>query len=458
MRFRHDQSSLDEILEAAQTAALDFLKSLSRRPVAGAPHDLSHDHLPEEGLGAMQALATFRAKYEAGLCASAGPRYLGFVTGGTTPAALAGDWLVSTYDQNAISGNDSTVPEIERETVALLRELFNLPDAYDGVFVSGATMANFVALATARQWAAERGGYDVSEQGLWKVPPIPVLGGSPHVSVLKALSMLGMGRQCMEVLAHLPGSIAVDPLAVEERLAALHGTPAIVVASAGEVNTGAFDDLIALADLCRRYGAWLHVDGAFGLFAACDPAQAYLLRGLDAADSIIADGHKWLNVPYDSAFVLTRHLALQHQVFKATAAYLGEGSNHLHDLTPEDSRRFRALPAWMTLMAYGRSGYRELVARCCSLAQHLGQRIERSSPFELLSQVSLNIVCFSLRGADTACRDRFVEALRADGTTVLTPTHFAGQPAVRAAFVNWSTSLEDVEMIFEALERCARLV
>jgi len=270
--------------------------------------------------------------------------------------------------------------------------------------------------------------------------------------------MLGMGRQSVELLPRVPGRVEVDPLALAQRLAALHGAPALVVASAGEVNTGAFDDLATLAELCTRYGAWLHIDGAFGLFAACDPAHAHLLRGLEAADSITADGHKWLNVPYDSAFVFTRHLALQRQVFKATAAYLGEGSNQIHDLTPEDSRRFRALPAWMTLMAYGRSGYCELVARCCSLAQQLGQGIAQSSRFELLSPVSLNIVCFALRGAQSARRDQFLEALTADGTALLTPTHFAGKPAVRAAFVNWSTSAQDVVRVLEALERYAQRV
>src|SRR5260370_2086812 len=192
---------------------------------------------------------------------------------------------------------------------------------------------------------------DVSEQGLWTMPRVPVLGGSPHASILKALSMLGMGRQVMEYLPCLPGRMAVDQEALGKRLATLNGTPAIVVASAGEVNTGDFDDLEALATLCNTYGAWLHVDGAFGLFAACDPARAHLLRGLDAADSITADGHKWLNVPYDSCFVFTLHLAFHQQVFKVTAAYLGAGPDLSHR-TPEDSRRFRALPPWITLMAY----------------------------------------------------------------------------------------------------------
>ncbi len=316
-------------------------------------------------------------------------------------------------------------------------------------------MANFVALATARQWAGQRLGIDISEQGLWRLPPLPLLAGSAHASVIKALAMLGMGRQVAEKLPTLPGRLAVDPQGLRARLAELKGAPAIVVASAGEVNTGDYDDIATLADLCQEYGAWLHVDGAFGLFAACDPARAHLLRGLERADSVTADGHKWLNVPYDSGFVFTRHLDLHQQVFKVSAAYLGNSADISHR-TPEDSRRFRALPAWMTLMAYGREGYRALVARCCELARLLAQGLANSSTFELLAPARLNIVCFTLRGADAARRDRFLHALKADGRVLLTPTFFAGQPAIRAAFSNWSTSEQDIPLLLNALEECAR--
>jgi glutamate/tyrosine decarboxylase-like PLP-dependent enzyme len=454
MSLQYDHQHLNDILEAANVAGFEFLESLATRPAGCTLQPLPHDILPEEGLGAQKALSVFRGKYEALLSASPGPRYLGYVTGGSTPAALVGDWLVSSYDQNVGSDGDSIATTVERETLGLLRALFSLPESFDGAFVTGATQANFVALATARQWAAARLGIDVSEQGLWNAPPIPVLGGSPHASILKALSMLGMGRKAMEYLPGLPGRVAVDSQALAQRLAALNGAPAIVVASAGEVNTGDFDDLEALATLCKTYSAWLHVDGAFGLFAACDPTRAHLLRGLGAADSIIADGHKWLNVPYDSGFVFTRHLTLHQQVFKVTAAYLGDGSDLSHR-TPEDSRRFRALPAWMTLMAYGKAGYRELVARCCSLAQQMAQGIEQMPHFELLAPVRLNIVCFTLRGANPAQRDSFLERLKEDGRVLLTPTFFAGKPAIRAAFVNWSTSEQDIPLILNALEQCA---
>lgn len=451
-----DHEHLNNILETAHSDALEFLNSLSTRPAGRVHPPLLPDQLPDEGIGAVNALAAFREKYELWLSGSAGPRYLGLVTGGTTPAALAGDWLVSAYDQNVVSSGDSVATQVERATIGLLRDLFGLPESFSGVFVTGATQANTVALATARQWAASRLGIDSAEQGLWGLPPVPVLGGSPHVSIQKALAMLGMGRQTLEQLPTLPGRVAIDPAALAARLEALGGAPAIVLASAGEVNTGDYDDLEQLSALCARYGAWFHVDGAFGLFAACDPAHSHLLRGLESADSITADGHKWLNVPYDCGFVFTRHLAWQQQVFKAPAAYLAAGADLFHS-TPEASRRFRALPAWMTLMAYGKSGYREVVTHCCALAQQLGRGIEQSPHFDLLSPVRLNIVCFALQGADTARRDRFLSALTADGRVLLTPTIFAGIPAIHAAFANWSTREQDIPLILDALEQCAQV-
>lgn len=451
-----DALSFPQLLAATSAAAGEFLQTLPGRPAASlaAPSkDLLS--LPEEGNGALAALARFRRRFEAGLSGSAGPRYLGFVTGGTTPAALVGDWLTTAYDQNPANEGDSLASAVEHETLSFLRELFDLPDTFQGAFVSGATAANTVALATARQWAAARLGVDVAESGSFGLPRIPVLGGAPHASIDKALSILGMGRRSIERIATLPGRTAVDPEALAARLAALGEQPAIVVASAGEVNTGDFDDLAAVAELCRRHGAWLHVDGAFGLFAAADPERAPLLAGIEQADSITTDGHKWLNVPYDSGLVFTRHLELQQQVYRATAAYLGEvGPDFLHRV-PENSRRFRALPAWMTLQAYGRAGYRELVQRTCELARRLGGWLKSNPRFELLAPVRLNIVCFTLRGADTARRDRFLAALARDGRVFCTPTVYAGKPAVRAAFSNWSTTEADLATIVATLGEVA---
>jgi glutamate/tyrosine decarboxylase-like PLP-dependent enzyme len=452
-----DLAHLAPLLAATQEAALAFLEGLPSRPAGRpvtAPAPLP---LPQEGVGGRAALALFRERFEAGLSGSAGPRYLGFVTGGTTPAALAGDWLVSAYDQNLAAAGDSVATAVEHEALGMLRGLFGLPDAFEGAFVTGGTQANVVGLATAREWAAERLGVDLSEEGLWALPRIPVLAGAPHSSVLKALSLLGLGRKALQPVPCLPGRSAVDPRALDERLSALGGVPAVVVASAGEVNSGDFDALEEVAALCRRHGAWLHVDGAFGLFAAVEPALAGRLAGLPAADSVAVDAHKWLNVPYDAGVAFTRHLPLQERVFRAAAAYLGRSGDLLHR-TPENSRRFRALPAWMALVAYGREGVREVVQRCCALAAALGEALAASPHFELLSPVHLNVTLFALREGDAARRDRLLAWLKADGRVLLTPTQWQGRPAVRAAFSSWRTGPADLPVVLAALEAGAAAV
>jgi glutamate/tyrosine decarboxylase-like PLP-dependent enzyme len=271
--------------------------------------------------------------------------------------------------------------------------------------------------------------------------------------------MLGIGRKQVIRPPCLPGREAVDPAALEGELAALGGRPAIVVASAGTVNTGDFDDLLALARIRERHPFWLHVDGAFGLFAACSPRFQHLVEGLAAADSITVDGHKWLNVPYDSALQLTRHLEAQLAVFQNASSYLARPEplehNFIH-LVPENSRRFRALPAWMSLVAYGREGYRELVERGCDLARALGEKIAGAGPFELLAPVRLNTVCFALRDRQGGLASeeetrRFLTRLRDDGRAFLTYTVHDGQPAARCALTGWRTREEDVEITFQAL-------
>lgn len=448
-----ETATLAEILDAAQRMALSFRASLSTRPVACPAPLRPSFSLPKEGLGALGALGTFQEQLEPGLSGSPGPRYLGFVTGGSTPAALAGDWLASAYDQNLSHGGDSVAAHVELQTLAMLRDLFGLPSGFEGVFVTGGTQANLVGLATGRQWAGHRLGVDLSEDGLAAAGSIPVLSGAPHASVLKALSILGIGRKSLVPIATKAGSEAVEPGALEAALRALGGRPALVVGNAGTVNTTAFDDLEQLADLCERHGAWLHVDGAFGLFAAVSPRHAAHLRGIERADSIATDAHKWLNVPYDGGVAFTRHLAHEKEVFRAAAAYLGEGDDLLHR-APENSRRFRALPAWMALMAYGRSGVRSVVERCCALAEALGRWIEGSGDYELLAPVTLNIACFAPQRMDT--RDAILSFLSKDGRVVLTPTTLGGRAAIRAAFSNATTTADDLEIIFGALADAAR--
>ncbi|MFJ7215612.1 pyridoxal phosphate-dependent decarboxylase family protein [Amycolatopsis sp. NPDC098790] len=453
-RLAEDLNSLPDLLDAARELAGEALAGLPERPAAVPPGDVPRAPLPGDGAGARGALEEFSRRWEAGFAGSAGPRYLGFVTGGTTPAALAGDWLTSAYDQNPASGTDSTASDLERETVGWLAELFGLGPEFSGAFVSGATMSTVTGLAIAREWLGERAGISVSEDGAAALGPVTVLSGSAHSSVLKAMSFLGMGRSALRKLPVLPGREAVDVDQLAAALESLDG-PAVVVANAGTVNTVDFDDLRAIAALKQRYGFWLHVDAAFGGFAALAPEHAALTAGLDQADSVVVDLHKWLNVPYDSAVQFTRRRDLQLRVFGNTAAYLGEigeKPDFLH-LTPENSRRLRALPAWFSLVAYGRDGHREIVERCVSLARDLGARLDGSPHWRLLAPVRLNVVCFA--PAVERDIDALVHAIAEDGTTFLTPTVYDGHPALRAAFSNWRTTAADVDRVFAALERAA---
>ena len=452
-----DSDRLGEILGAVYQEAVGFLQTLNDRPAAVPPGDVTRGSLPAAGIGAVAALAEFRRRYSASLPGSAGPRYFGFVTGGVTPAALAGDWLTSVFDQNA-TGHPFAATALEQETIGLLRELFGLSEAHSGAFVSGATMANFTGLALARQWVGAQQGVDLAERGLAAVPPIGVFSGAPHSCIYKALSMLGLGREALRLVPLLPERQAVDVGALRESLRR-HRGPCIVVANAGDVNTVDFDDLAAIAALKPEFRFWLHVDAAFGGFAACSPKYRHLTEGLEAADSIAIDAHKWLNVPYDSAMQFTRHLGLQVQIFQNNAPYLGQPSEppEYHHLTPESSRRWRALAAWFSLMAYGREGYREIVERTCDLARKLGERIEESSSFRLLAPVRMNVVCFTLArpALSSETIDRFLLSLRDRGKVALTPTLYDGTPGLRAAFSNWRTTNEDVEIAWRALLEAA---
>lgn len=451
-----DLAHIDSLLERTRRHAVAALATLDDRPAALAPPPAVVRGLPQEGAGLEGALEEFATRWAAGFSGSAGPRYLGFVTGGATPASLAGDWLTSIYDQNPTAGIDSSAPDLERETIARLRDLFGLSDAQQGVFVTGATMSNLVGLAIGREWLGEQKNVRVSEQGMAALGDVKVLSATAHSSIYKSLSVLGIGRNSVQKVATLPEREAIDIAALESALAALNGAPAIVVASAGTVNTVDFDDLVAIHALKARYPFWLHVDAAFGAFAALAPKYASLVAGLDAADSICVDLHKWLNVPYDAAVQFTRRRDLQVRVFQNSAAYLGvpaENPDFVH-LTPENSRRLRALATWFSLAAYGRAGHAEIVTRNIELAQALGRRIEGQSGFRLLAPTRLNVVCFTLaERPDEARINAYVRAVRDLGDVFITSTVYGGTWGLRVAFTNWRTSEADVPRIVGSLQK-----
>jgi glutamate/tyrosine decarboxylase-like PLP-dependent enzyme len=385
--------------------------------------------------------------------------------GGGTPAALGADWLTSAYDQVAFGWASSPfAARLEQIAVDWLRQLFELPADFGGVLTTGATMANFVALAAARNWLGERQGIDVEEAGVGRLaPPVILSSGYLHPSATQAVGMLGLGRGNIRRLARDEVG-RLDLVRLEHELEQAAG-PAIVIANAGEVNTGDFDPIAAVADLCERHNAWLHVDGAFGLFARLTPSTRALTEGVERADSVISDGHKWLNVPYDCGFAFVREMERLPRALNVGAPYLPAADDahpNFAFVAPENSRRARALAVWATLRAYGRAGYRQMVERHVGLARHLAERVDASPELERLAEVPLNIVCFRAHPADfgeerlNELNSRLGDALRADGRVFVGTTSYAGKTALRPAIVNWRTDVPDVELLVEITRELIR--
>lgn len=458
--FRHDLLQLNELLSQTAAYAGGFLSRINELKVSLPVPAFPATVLPEKGMGAAAALEHFDNRFGDYLTGNAGPRYFGFVTGGVTPAALAGDWLTSTIDMNP-ADKSAVSFHIETETLDLLKQLFGLPEEFLGCFVSGATMSNFTGLAAARQWLGRQQGVDVDIAGAGALKDVKVLAATPHSSIAKALSMLGLGRNALVKLPTLPEREAVDINALKAWIAAHPGEPFIYVASAGTVNTVDFDDIAAIAELKKEHAFWLHVDAAFGGFAAASPRYKHLLCGWEAADSVTIDAHKWLNVPYDAAMIFTRHPLLQLAVFQnAGAAYLGDPSQHFNyiNYAPENSRRLRSLPAWFSLKAYGAEGYRDMVEENIRLAQQLGERIRKSERFRLLAPVRLCVVCFTLNHEKRILAEHvqlFLQKLNMRGVVYVTPTQYQGLPALRAALVNWRTTDQDIDKVMDELETVA---
>jgi glutamate/tyrosine decarboxylase-like PLP-dependent enzyme len=446
-------------LTQVHDAAAGYLAGLDAAPVvdpaAAALLDELDRPLPADGPGAAATLAQLIPVATAAGTRSSGPHFYHFVIGGATPAAMAADWLAALLDQNAaMRASSALATRVEEVALRWLVELFGLPAGWGGALVGSATYANVTGLACATHWWGEQHGVDVAADGLAGLPRMPVLsGGYLHPSARKALQLLGHGKDGVQVYARdAAGRLDVDALAA--RLAEL-SAPAVLVGNAGEVNTGDFDPLDVLADLAAEHGAWLHVDGAFGAFAALSPRSAHLVRGMDRADSVAADAHKWLNVPYESGFtLLARPERLGRAFGMPGAAYLPDASGADSGYMlfgPESSRRARSLPIWATLAAYGRDGYRRLVERHLDLAQLLAGLVDAAPDLERLAEVPLCIVCFRYAppGHSDAELDevnrRLGRALLADGRVYAGTTVFEGRVALRPALTNWRITGPDIE-------------
>ncbi|GAB2607214.1 aspartate aminotransferase family protein [Paractinoplanes abujensis] len=455
---------MTDLLGRVHAAAGPYLESLATRPVQdGDALDLLASlggPLPAAGEDPARVIDRLLAVGTAAATTSSGPRFFHFVTGGVTPAALAADWTAALLDQNAFSRISSPFAH-EVETVALgwLRELFGLPATWGGALVASATFANFTALGCATHWWGFQHGVDTAADGLAELPRIPVLSsGYVHASARKALQMLGHGRNAVTVCARDDVGRVDLPL-MRRHLESLRGAPAVVIANAGEVNTGDFDPVAELAALAEEFGCWLHVDGAFGLFAALSPRTAGLVAGIERADSIAADGHKWLNVPYESGFALIKDPARLTAAFGMPgAAYLpgaGDPAAGYALSGPESSRRARSLPIWATLAAYGKEGHRAMVEKHLDLAQHLARRVDAAPDLQRLAEVPLCIVCF--RAAPPGVTDlddlnrRLGAALLADGRVYAGTTVYNGQVALRPAIVNWRTTESDVDFFVDVI-------
>ncbi|MCF0055665.1 pyridoxal-dependent decarboxylase [Dyadobacter sp. CY356] len=459
--LKNDLDNFSSILEEIHKNSISFLNDIGEIPTSHTDQNADFFPLTDGGVGASGALGLFNKHFRKLMVSSAGPRYWGYVVGGVTPAALAGDWLTSVFDQNTQSANGSgdISAIVELQTIRLMIELFGLPDQFNGGFVSGATMSNFTCLGVARQWAGIQSGVDVAREGM--TGETVVLAATPHSSVIKSLSMLGFGSNNFIRIKTDPERERIDIIDLEEKLVKFSGKSVIINCSAGTVNTVDFDDFQAISVLKEKYGFWMHVDAAFGAFAACSDKHHHLLKGWENADSITIDCHKWMNVPYDSAIFLTRkkHQKLQMQTYQnSNAPYLGDPKVNFSYLNflPENSRRFRALPAWFSLTAYGKEGFKWIVENSIHCAEMLTNYLESSANFKLCGVVNLNVVCFALKDYDKT--SEFLNILNARGKVFMTPTMLDGHPCMRAAFVNFRTSKEDVDIAIQEMEAVLELI
>jgi glutamate/tyrosine decarboxylase-like PLP-dependent enzyme len=452
-----------ELFRRVAEHAADFVETLDERPIR-AEADVASltaalgGPLPENGAAAEDVVAALVAAAEPGLVGIPSGRYFGFVIGGGVPAAVAADMLASVWDQNAgLYAGGPAAAVVEEVCRGWLAELLALPADVSVAYVTGCQMAHVTALAAARHHVLAGAGWDVAAHGLAGGPPIRVVvGAKRHVTVDRALRLLGIGASSLVVVdADDQGRMSVD--ALRAALAAGSG-PTIVCAQAGEVNTGAFDPLDEIADAVEDAGAWLHVDGAFGLWAAASPELRHLVRGSERADSWATDCHKWLNVPYDSGVAFCAHPDAHRAALSVTAAYLVHAEDKRErdevDWTPEFSRRARGFAVYAALRSLGRSGVADLVERCCVHARRFAEELDAAGA-TVVNDVVLNQVL--VRFGDGERTRAVIAAVQDEGTCWLGGTEWNGEHAMRISVSNWRTNDDDVERSIRAILAAARL-
>jgi glutamate/tyrosine decarboxylase-like PLP-dependent enzyme len=444
-----------DVLSFAAERAQRYVREIGERRVAPGPRDVAalakfQEKFPDTGTEPREVVRILDELGSPATVATTGGRYFGFVNGGALSASMGASWLTSAWDQNAGFRVMSPVGvELEDVVLEWVCEALNLPAGCAGGLVPGATTANFTALAAARYALLKRAGWDVAEDGMFGAPPIEVVvGAEAHATVLKALSLAGFGRRRVTIVeADGQGRMRADKLPkLSER--------AIVCILAGNVNSGSFDPA---AEICRRaheQGAWVHVDGAFGLWAGASPKFKHLTDGFALADSWATDAHKWPNVNYDSGIVLVRDGAALRAAMTLSAAYLEPGTRRepMHH-TPESSRRARGVELWAALKSLGRSGLCELIERTCSLANRFESGL-RAGGFEVLNEVVINQVLVSF--GEPAITREVIRLIQEDGTCWCGATEWQGRTAMRISVSSWATTEGDVDRSLEAMVRIAR--
>ena len=443
---------IERLLDLTQEIALGYINSLPDRAVAKPVEraellELLGGPLSDEPVDAMTTIRDLASGADPGLVATNAGRFFGFVEGGVLPAALAADWLTSTWDQNpgfyVLSPASAVVEEI---VTGWLLDLLRLPPSSSIGFTTGAQAANLTGLAAARHRVLASAGWDVEADGLIGAPPITILVGEQrHATVGRALRFLGLGERTVTVVP-ADDQGAMDASALEDELSRVTG-PAIVCAQAGNVNTGAFDPFPAICDASHARDAWVHVDGAFGLWAAAAPALRHLTEGIERADSWAADAHKWLNVPYDSAFVVCAHPEDHVAAMALHAPYLVRDENSSRngtDWTPESSRRARAFAIWAALRSLGRNGVSDMIERSCELARRFATKLSDYPDVEVLNDVVLNQVLVRFGNDDERTR-RAAAALQRDGAAWFGDTVWRDRVALRISVSDHATTVEDVD-------------